>query len=137
MEKLAAKLKAKMHEHAQGIAGYQFLAGCNIFRREVPHRKGDRISAADFRRVVEYKFGMKLDPDEVSELLHFLVPGTGESIEIAEMVRLLMEPHCIVQFKKLSAFDLYLIQISVTRCLLSLRMALSLYGTDDVTSRVI
>ncbi|CAM9805968.1 unnamed protein product, partial [Sphacelaria rigidula] len=86
LEKLVTKLKLKMHEHAQGHSGYQFLAGCNLFRHEVQERKGDRISAEDFRRVVEYKFGMKLDPDEVLSLFHFLVPGTGDSIEIAEMV---------------------------------------------------
>lgn len=87
IEKLVTKLKLKMHEHAQGIAGYQFLAGCNLFRHEVPNRKGDRMSADEFRRAVEYKFGMKLDPDEVLALFHFLVPGTGDTIEIAEMVR--------------------------------------------------
>lgn len=81
------KLKVKLHEHAQGIAGYQFLAGCNLFRNELQERKGDQISAKEFRRVVEYKFGMKLDPDEALSLFHFLVPGTGDSIEIAEMVR--------------------------------------------------
>lgn len=82
-----AKLKIKMHENAQGIAGYQFLAGCNLFRHEVPGRSGDKLTAGEFRHVVEYKFGMKLDPDEVLALFHFLVPGTGDSIEIAEMVR--------------------------------------------------
>lgn len=87
MEKLVAKLKLKMHENAQGIAGYQFLAGCNLFRHEVPGRSGDNLTAEEFRHVVEYKFGMKLDPDEVLALFHFLVPGTGDSIEIAEMVR--------------------------------------------------
>lgn len=90
MEKLVAKLKVKLREHARGIAGYQFLAACKLFRSEVPpgHRKGGRISAEDFRRVVEYKFGMKLDPDEVLTLFHFLVPGDspGDSIEIAAMV---------------------------------------------------
>lgn len=83
-----AKLKVKLREYARGIPGYQFLAGCNLFRHEVPNRTGDRLSVAEFLRVVEYKFGMKLDPDEVSSLFHFLVPGTGESIEIAQMVRL-------------------------------------------------
>lgn len=87
--KLVAKLKIKLREHARGIAGYQFLACCKLFRSEVPpsRRKGDRISAEDFRRVVEYRFGMKLDPDEVLALFHYLVPGTGESVEIAAMVR--------------------------------------------------
>ncbi|CAM9093073.1 unnamed protein product [Scytosiphon promiscuus] len=91
MGKLVAKLKVKLREHAKGIAGYQFLAGCKLFRSEVPpsRRKGDRISAEDFRRVVEYRFGMKLDPDEVLALFHFLVPGTGESVEISSMVRVL------------------------------------------------
>lgn len=89
MEKLVAKLKVKLREHAKGIAGYQFLAACKLFRSEVApgQRKGGRISAEDFRRVVEYKFGMKLDPDEVLTLFHFLVPGAGDSIEIAAMVR--------------------------------------------------
>lgn len=88
MEKLVAKLKVKLREHAKGIAGYQFLAGCKLFRNEVApgQRKGGRISAEDFRRVVEYKFGMKLDPDEVLALFHLLVPGTGDSIEIGAMV---------------------------------------------------
>lgn len=88
MEKLVAKLKVKLREQARGIAGYQFLAACKLFRNEISpgHRQGGRISAEDFRRVVEYKFGMKLDPDEVLELFHFLVPGTGEDIEISAMV---------------------------------------------------
>lgn len=89
MEKLVAKLKVKLREHAKGIAGYQFLAACKLFRSEVApgQRKGGRISAIDFRRVVESKFGMKLDPDEVLTLFHFLAPGTGDSIEISAMVR--------------------------------------------------
>lgn len=89
MEKLVAKLKVKLREHAKGIAGYQFLAACKLFRSEVApgQRKGGRISAEDFRRVVESKFGMKLDPDEVLTLFHFLVPGAGGSIEISAMVR--------------------------------------------------
>lgn len=88
MEKLVAKLKVKLREHARGIAGYQFLAACKLFREEVApgHRKGGRICADDFRRVVEYKFGMKLDPDEVLTLFHFLVPGTGDTVEISAMV---------------------------------------------------
>lgn len=88
MEKLVAKLKVKLREHARGIAGYQFLAACKLFRNEVlpDHRKGGRITAEDFQRVVEYKFGMKLDLDEVLTLFHFLVPGTGNSVEIAAMV---------------------------------------------------
>lgn len=83
-----AKLKIKLREQARGIAGYQFLAACKLFRSEVPpnRRKGGRISAEDFRRAVEYKFGMKLDPGEILALFDFLVPGTGDSIEIAAMV---------------------------------------------------
>ena len=76
-----------MREHTGGIGRYQFLAGCNIFRHKEVNREGDRIAAEEFVRVVEYKFGMKLELDEVLSLFHFLVPGTGESIEIAEMVR--------------------------------------------------
>ncbi len=88
MEKLVAKLKVKLREQARGIAGYQFLAACKLFQSEISpgRRKGGRISAEDFRRVVEYKFGMKLDPDEVLSLFHFLVPGTGDDIEISAMV---------------------------------------------------
>lgn len=86
--KLVAKLKVKLREQARGIAGYQFLAACKLFRAEVPpnRRQGGRISVEDFRRVVEYKFGMKLDPGEILALFDFLVPGTGENIEIAAMV---------------------------------------------------
>ncbi|CBN75063.1 conserved unknown protein [Ectocarpus siliculosus] len=90
MGKLVAKLKVKLREQAKGIAGYQFLAACKLFRSEVSsNRKGDRISAEDFRGVVEYKFGMKLDHDEVLSLFHYLVPGTGDSIDISSMVRVL------------------------------------------------
>lgn len=76
-----------MREHTGGIGRYQFLAGCNLFRHKEVKRKGDRISAEEFIRVAEYKFGMKLELDEVLSLFDFLVPATGESIEIAEMVR--------------------------------------------------
>lgn len=79
----------KLNEQAQGIAGYQFLAGCNLFRREVPNRKSDRMSVDDFRRVVEYKLGMKLDREETLALFDALVPGTGDTVGIADMVRLL------------------------------------------------
>lgn len=76
-----------MREHTGGIGRYQFLAGCNLFRHKEVNRKGDRISAEEFIRVAQYKFGMKLELDEALSLFDFLVPGTGESIEIAEMVR--------------------------------------------------
>lgn len=88
MEKLVTKLKVKLREHAKGTAGYQYLAACKIFRSEVSpgERHVGRISAEDFRRVVEHKFGMKLDIDEVLALFHYLVPGTGDGIEISAMV---------------------------------------------------
>lgn len=76
-----------MHENAAGVPGYQFLSGCNLFRSELPRGKGDRITSQEFRHVVEYKFGMKLDLAEVLALFNYLVPGTGDSIEIAKMVR--------------------------------------------------
>lgn len=76
-----------MREHTGGIGRYQFSAGCNLFRHKEVNRKGDRIAPEEFIRIVEYKFGMKLDLDEVLALFDSLVPGTGESIEIAEMVR--------------------------------------------------
>ena len=81
-----------MREHTGGIGRYQFSAGCNLFRHKEVNRKGDRIAAEEFIRIAEYKFGMKLDLDEVLCLFDSLVPGTGESIEIAEMVRHL--PFC-------------------------------------------
>lgn len=103
MGKLVAKLKVKLREQAKGTAGYQFLAACKLFRSEVSsNRKGDRISAEDFRGVVEYKFGMKLDHDEVLSLFHYLVPGTGDSIDISSMVSFFLRhpflPFGFVQF---------------------------------------
>lgn len=86
LDKLVAKLKLKIYEHAQGLAGYMFLAGCNLFRHEVPDRKGDRITTNDFQRVVEFRLGMKVDRHEVLALFEHLVPGTGDTIEIAQMV---------------------------------------------------
>lgn len=80
-----------MNEQPQGIAGYQFLAGCNFFRREMPNRKSDRMSVDDFRRIAEYKLGMKLDREETLALFDTLVPGTGETVGIADMVCLLKQ----------------------------------------------
>ncbi|CAM9791620.1 unnamed protein product, partial [Choristocarpus tenellus] len=89
-DKLIEKLKLKLNEQAQGSSSYMFLAGCNLFRHEIPTRDGDLISAEEFQRVVKYKFGIELSRDETCALFGHLVPGCVDKIAICDMLRKLV-----------------------------------------------
>ncbi|KAG5179642.1 hypothetical protein JKP88DRAFT_349845 [Tribonema minus] len=106
VNKLVQKLKCKINEHAQGHAGYLFLAACKIFRHELPERKGDMITAREFRDVVRAKFSLVCDEQGVTaahatfslvcdeqeciDLFEMLEPGCGGSMPITELVRRLV-----------------------------------------------
>jgi hypothetical protein len=87
LEKFVWKLKSKINEHAQGHAGYLFLAACKIFRHALPHREKDQITASEFKDIVRLKFALHCLDEDCYALFEHFEPGCNGRMRIRDLVR--------------------------------------------------